>query len=72
MTGASTALRSAACPECASDLEPVTELTDVVGFRSIAEAEVEVDCWLEDGGGVGPSPLAQAVALALLPPGTAE
>ena len=69
-TGASTALTGAACPECGSDLEPVTELTDVVGFRSVAEAEVGVDRWLDEGGSLGPEPLAKAVALALLPPGS--
>ena len=70
MTGALTALTSVACPECGSDFEPVTELTDVVGFRSVAEADVEFDRWLDDGGGLGPDPLAKAVALALLPPGS--
>ncbi len=42
----------------------------MVGFRSVAEAEVEVERWLDEGGGLGPDPLAQAVALALLPPGS--
>jgi hypothetical protein len=93
-TGAGTALTEGACPSCGSALEPVADLTELVGFRSpnlldpsvpprvaervtdisggraVAEAQVEIDRWLDEGGDLGPQPLAQAVALDLLPPGS--
>jgi hypothetical protein len=86
-------LTDGACPSCGRALEPVSRLTDVVGFRgpdlvdpsvpprvaervtdisggrAVAEAQVEVDRWLDEGGGLGPQPLAQAVALDLTPAG---
>jgi hypothetical protein len=33
-TGADTAVADGSCPSCGSALEPVTDLTEVVGFRS--------------------------------------
>jgi hypothetical protein len=90
--GACTALTDGACPSCGRALEPVSELTDVVGFRSpnlldpsvpprvaervadisggrsVAEAQAELDRWLDEGGSVGHEPLAEAVALDLLSP----
>ena len=90
-SGAGTALTDGACPGCGSALEPVADLTEVVGFRSpnlldpsvppgvaervadisggrsVAEAQVEIDRWLDEGGGGGPEPLAQAVALNRVP-----
>jgi hypothetical protein len=89
--GARTALTDGACPSCGRALEPVAELTEVMGFRSpnlldpsvppgiaervadicggrpVADAQLEVDRWLDEGGGLGPEPLAQAVALDLPP-----
>jgi hypothetical protein len=93
-SGAGTALTDGGCPNCGSRLEPVAELTEVVGFRSpnlldlsvppgvaervadisggraVAEAQAEVDRWLDEGGSDGPEPLAQAVALDVLPAGS--
>lgn len=92
-SGASTALTDGACPSCGSALEPVADLTEVVGFRSpnrldpsvspgaaervadisggrpVAESQLEIDRWLDEGGSLGAEPLAKAVALDLLPPG---
>jgi hypothetical protein len=45
-------------------------VTDISGGRSVAEAQVGIDRWLDEGGSDGPEPLAQAVALELLPPGS--
>jgi hypothetical protein len=93
-TGAGTALTDGACPSCGSALEPVTDLTELVGFRSpnlldpsvplgvaervadisggrpVAEAQLEIDRWLDEGGGLAAEPLAEAVALDLPPPGS--
>ena len=93
-SGARTALTDGACPGCGAALEPVAELTEVVGFRSpnllessvprgvaqrvadisggrsVAESQLEVDRWLDEGGSLGAEPLAEAVALDLLPPGS--
>ena len=82
-SGARTALADGACPGCGSALEPVAQLTELVGFRSLnlpdpsvppgvgeRESRIEVDRWLDEGGGLGPQPLAEAVALELLPPGS--
>jgi hypothetical protein len=87
-TGAGTALTDGACPSCGSALEPVADLTELVGFRSpnlldpsvpldvaervadisggrpVAQAQLEIDRWLDEGGGLGAEP----VALDLLPP----
>jgi hypothetical protein len=88
-TGADTDLTDGSCPSCGMALEPVVDLTEVVGFhspnlldpsmparvaepvadisggRSVAEAQVEIDRWLDEGGSHGPEPLAEAVALEL-------
>lgn len=93
-SGARTAVTDGDCPSCGRALEPVSKLTDVVGFRSpnaldpsvppraaervadisggrpVAEAQVDIDRWLDEGGSLGSEPLAEAVALALLPPGS--
>jgi hypothetical protein len=90
-SGARTALTGGSCPSCGFALEPVADLTDVVGFRSpdlldpsvparvaervadisggrrFAEAQLEIDRWFDEGGGVEPEPLAKAVALDLPP-----
>jgi hypothetical protein len=88
-TGADTDLTDGSCPSCGMALEPVADLTEVVGFRSpnlfdpsvpprvaervadisggraVAEAQVEIDRWLDEGGSDWPEPLAVAVALEL-------
>jgi hypothetical protein len=90
--GAGTALTDGSCPGCGLPLEPVVELTEVLGFRSPSlldssvppcvgervadisggraaiEAQREIDRWLDEGGGLAPDPLAEAVALAMRPP----
>jgi hypothetical protein len=90
-SGARTALTDGACPSCGRALEPVAELTEVMGFRSpnlldpsvpagvaervadisggrpVAEAQLEIDRWLDEGGSLGAYPLAEAVALDLPP-----
>jgi hypothetical protein len=87
--GASTALTDGSCPGCGLPLEPVGELTEVLGFRSpnlfdssvpprvaepvadisggraATEAQLEIDRWLDEGGGLAADPLAEAVALAI-------
>jgi hypothetical protein len=85
------------CPGCGSLLEPVGELAEVVGFRSIksrdggadgpapgrhqriagrvgdlmarreailAEARLDAEGWLDDGGRFSPEAVAEAMALA--------
>jgi hypothetical protein len=90
--GAGTALTDGSCPGCGLTLEPVVELSEVLGFRSpnlldssippgvaervadisggraAAEAQLEIDRWLDEGGGLAPDPLAEAAALAVPPP----
>jgi hypothetical protein len=47
-------------------LEPVADLTEVVGFRRPdALDDPEIDRWLDEGGSHRPEPLAEAVALEL-------
>src|SRR5436309_7509543 len=41
VSGTSAELDGDLCPECGSLLEPVTELTQLVGFRSITSRETE-------------------------------
>jgi hypothetical protein len=91
--GADTTLTDGSCPGCGSALEPVSELTEIVGFRSpnlldpsvpprvadrvadisggraAAEAQLEIDRWLDEGGSLRPEPVAQAVAVELPHPG---
>jgi hypothetical protein len=50
------------CPECGSPLEPVAELAELMGFRSIEPLAAEQ--WLNDGDG------RLAGAIALPPPPT--
>jgi hypothetical protein len=90
-SGAGTALMDGSCPGCGSALEAVTDLTEVIGFRSpnlldpsvppavaermadisggrsVVEAQLEIDRWLDEGGSDAPEPLAEAVALEVLP-----
>jgi hypothetical protein len=90
-TGSHTALTDGSCPNCGLALEPVADLTEVVGFRSpnlldpsvpsdvaervadisggrsVAEAQGEIDRWLDEGGSSGPESLAKAIALELRP-----
>ncbi|MBA3260897.1 MAG: hypothetical protein H0T69_00170 [Thermoleophilaceae bacterium] len=85
--GAGTDLATGACPGCGVLLEPVAELTEVLGFRSpdvfdptvaprvaeqvvdisggraAAQAQIETDRWLSEGGSLGLEMLAAAVAL---------
>ena len=84
------------CPGCGSLLEPVGELAEIVGFRSIksrarvaedsspgrhqriarrveglfarreallAQARLDADRWVDDGGPLGDEPAAEAMAL---------
>jgi hypothetical protein len=74
-SGASTAHTDGACPDCGSRLEPVAELTEVVGFRSpnlldLSVPPGQIDRWLDEGGSLGAEPVAEAVALDLLHPGS--
>jgi hypothetical protein len=69
-TGARTALTEGGCPGCGSALEPVAELTEVIGFRSANLLDPPAPGWLDAGGSLGPEPLPEAVALGLLPPGS--
>ena len=92
-TDADAALAEPLCPSCGSALEAVTDLTEVIGFRTpdlldraapggdpervtdisggrkLAQAQAEIDRWLDEGGSLGDPPPAEAVALQLLPPG---
>ena len=92
--GADTVLTDGSCPSCGFALEPVADLTEVVGFRSanlldpsapqrvaervadisggrsVAGAQTGIDRWLDEGGSPGPEPLAEAIAVELLPPGS--
>ena len=45
----------------------VARVADISGGRAVAEAQLQLDRWLDEGGGIGLEPLAQAVALDLLP-----
>jgi hypothetical protein len=89
--GAVTTLMDGSCPACGVALEPVVELTEVLGFRSpnvfdasnppsvaervadisggraAAEAQLEIDRWLDEGGNLAPELLADAVALDIPP-----
>jgi len=51
------------CPECGTPLEPVGDLSQLVGCRSVTP-EAGADRWLDDGGALAP----EAVAVALPPP----
>ena len=56
------------CPGCGSPLEPVRELSELVGLQAIRwepdEAQQESDAWrwLDDGGSFSPEAVAQAMA----------
>lgn len=59
------------CPVCEAPLEPVMDLSELVGFRSLQPPGAEVEAlraaaerWLDEGGGVN----MKAVAAALDPP----
>jgi hypothetical protein len=91
VAGAGTDLTEGSCPGCGLSLEPVAELTEIVGFRSpnlfdaavpplvaarvtdisggraAAEAQLESDRWINEGGSFGPEMLAEAVALEIPP-----
>jgi hypothetical protein len=58
-----------ACPGCGELLEPVTKLAEVMGFRlsDALDERLDADGWLTEGGGLGPEPLAAAVALPVFP-----
>jgi hypothetical protein len=58
------------CPGCRSPLEPVGELAEIVGFRAIkprdaalAEAALDAERWLDDGGSFSPEAVAAETAL---------
>ena len=57
------------CPGCGSLLEPVTDLSKIVGFQSIKprdradQARLEVQRWLDDGGSFDSAALAETMAL---------
>jgi predicted RNA-binding Zn-ribbon protein involved in translation (DUF1610 family) len=51
------------CPDCGSTLEPVSDLSRLVGFRAVA-LEVGPERWLDDGD----RSLPEAIAVALPPP----
>jgi hypothetical protein len=40
-------------------------VADISGGRAVAEAQVEIDRWLDEGGSDRPEPIAEAVALEL-------
>jgi hypothetical protein len=40
------------------------QLADISGGRAVAQAQLDVDRWLDEGGGLAPEMLAEAVALA--------
>jgi hypothetical protein len=87
VAGAATDLTDGSCPGCGRSLQPVTKLTDVMGFRSpnlydrsvppriaermsdisggraAAEAQLDADRWLDEGGALPPEAIAEAVAL---------
>ncbi len=89
--GADSNLTDGWCPGCGSALEPVAQLTEVLGFRSpnlldpaaptqvaervtdisggraAAEAQLDSDRWLNEGGSLGPELLAKAIALEIPP-----
>jgi hypothetical protein len=90
--GAGTDLTDGSCPGCGLSLEPVAELTEVLGFRSpnvfdatmppqfaehvtdisggraAAQAQLDSDRWLNEGGTLAPEMLADAVALEIPTP----
>lgn len=92
--GADTALSGGSCPSCGAALEPVVQLTEVMGYRSpnlldpsvpprvaervadisggrpAAEAQLEVDRWLDEGGSLGAEPFVAAIDLDIRPAGT--
>lgn len=64
------------CPGCGSPLEPVGELVEIVGFRSInsgdgdaderrpgTQARLDAERWIDDGGSFSPEAVADAIAL---------
>ena len=89
--GAGTDLTDGSCPGCGLSLEPVAQLTEVLGFhsqnlfdatvpprvaervtdisggRAAAEAQLDSDRWLNEGGSLTPEMLAEAVALRVPP-----
>jgi hypothetical protein len=74
--GAHTALSDGSCPGCGFALEPVADLTEVLGFRSPNLLDPSVPqpiagrvADISGGRSVGPEPLADAIAVELLPPG---
>lgn len=69
-TGVQMASTDRSCPSCGLALEPAAELTELVGFRSVAEPQFDIDRWLDEGGSLGPGPLAEAVAVRLPFPGS--
>jgi hypothetical protein len=48
------------CPSCGAPLEPVSDLTEIVGFRSVTP-EAAPERWLDDDGSFTP----EAIAVAL-------
>jgi hypothetical protein len=42
-------------------------VSDISGGRAVADAQLETDRWLNEGGSLGPALLAEAVALAHVP-----
>ena len=50
------------CPDCGAMLEPVGELTELVGYRSIKLRDDPAERWLDDGGSFnGPAAASAAV-----------
>jgi hypothetical protein len=43
-------------------------VADISGGRSATEAQLEIDRWLDEGGGLAPDPVSEAVALVIPPP----
>jgi hypothetical protein len=66
------------CPDCGSPLEPVGELAEIVGFRSIesghgarreailAQARLDAERGIDDGGSFSPEAVADAMAATAL------
>jgi hypothetical protein len=87
VAGAATDLTDGSCPGCGQSLQPVANLTELMGFRSpnlhdssvpariaervadisggraAAEAQLDADRWLDEGGSLPPEAIAEAVVL---------
>ncbi len=87
VAGAATDLTDGLCPGCSQSLQPVANLTELLGFRSpnlydssvppriaervadisggraAAEAQLDADRWLDEGGALPPEAFAEAVSL---------